>query len=277
MIRTNLADNQELRSCACLPVEAGEEGTVSEDLLVGATWSCPTQDLLTALETLGRVGFREVEVWAEGYHLDPRVAPNVPAVRERLDRLSLSVRSVHLPFEHVLPAAPAADRARAWVRLCARTLEYAEMLGAGIAVAHPVLFADAGECHAHAVDRFVSAADVIGAHAEERGIQLALENMHTLRGPTLRSVAELVVVLGRMTRGAGVCVDVGHAVFNGFVDDRLAGEIVPGDGIVNWPSALAAYRSIGYAGRHVVEVEGGDDPLANLTRARAHLLGAMSV
>lgn len=271
-----------------------------EELLVGATWSCPTQDLLTALDTLGKVGFDEVEVWAEGIHLDPRVEPDLAALRAWLDVHPLTIRSVHLPFDHVLPGSPADARAAAWVELCAQTLEYARRVGAGFAVLHPVLFADDGESRSVALDRFVTIADTIAAHAAGRGVELALENMHTMRGDTLRAVTDLRQVLARMNGTAGICLDTGHAVFNGFVGENLVREIldagglllnthvhdsdavgrdphlVPGDGLVDWPSTLAAYRSMNYAGKYVVEVKGGDDPLTNLARARTHLLHAMT-
>lgn len=273
---------------------------MSEEPFVGATWSCPAQDLVTALETLGKAGFREVEVWAEGIHLDPRVTPDVPAVRAWLDVHPVAVRSVHLPFDQVLPAGVADDRAEAWVDLCARTLDHAQVLGASLAVLHPVLFADAGEGRATALDRFVVTADAIAAHAAGRGMRLMLENMHTMRGPTLRDIAELRQVSARMDGDAGICLDIGHAVFNGFVGEALVGEILdagdllanthvhdsdavgrdphlaPGEGIVNWVATLAAYRSIGYGGSYVVEVKGADDPVATLTRARAHLAAASS-
>ncbi|WP_165964155.1 sugar phosphate isomerase/epimerase family protein [Actinomadura sp. KC216] len=271
---------------------------MDEASLAGTTWSCADQDLLTALDTLLRAGFTEVEIWAEGRHLDPRVEPDVEAVAGWLRRSPLTVRSVHLPFDGVLPDRPADERAAAWIRLCTRTLDHAAALGARLAVAHPVLFPDPADRAGQAADRFVRAADAIAAQAERRGIRLTLENMHTMRGPTLRTVQELTEALDRMTIGAGICVDTGHAVFNGRVGADLAAEIVqagarlatthvhdsdaigrdphlvPGDGIVDWAATLGAYETINYQGRYVLEVRGGDDPLATLGLSRQRLLDA---
>jgi sugar phosphate isomerase/epimerase len=264
--------------------------------LVGATWSCASQDLLTALDILRASGFGQVEIWADGCHLDPRVGPDIQTISSWLRTNPLAVRSVHLPFDAVLPGAPAVERAWAWVDLCRQALDHAEALGARLAVAHPVLFGDPGQPYQTMVDRFVTAADEIAGHAERRGVRLALENMHTMRGPTLRSVAELRAALSRMDHAAGICVDLGHAVFNGYVDAALADQIgqagdllinshvhdteavgtdshlVPGDGIIDWATAHDAYRRIGYHGGHVLEVKGGQDPRQALRRARQFLL-----
>jgi len=273
---------------------------VFQERLVGATWTCRRQDLPTALETLSEAGFHEAEVWAEGTHLDPRVSPDLTRIREGMERHSVSIRSVHLPFDGITPDAAADDRARTWVELCTQTLDYAALVDARLAVAHPVLFIEPGEDHAPAKERLVAAVDAIGDHAQSLGIQLALENMHTMRGPTLRSVAELRETLQHMTCRPGICLDIGHAIFNGYIGDALTGEItdagevllnshihdsdavgrdphlVPGDGMVDWPAALAAYRSIGYTGRHVLEVKGSDEPLSDLVRARQTIIRAMT-
>ncbi|MGK5555470.1 sugar phosphate isomerase/epimerase family protein [Actinomadura kijaniata] len=265
-------------------------------LMVGTTWSCPDLTLVGALETLERAGFAEAEVWADGMHLDPRVGPDVADVEDWLRAHPLTVRSVHLPFDAVLPGAPADERSAAWADLCGRTLDLGHRLGAELAVAHPVLFGDDGDDHDRMVGRFVPALRAIADRARARGIRLTLENMHTLRGPTLRSVRDLRSALARVARPVGVCLDVGHAVFNGHLGDGLRAEIeaagdllahthlhdsdgagrdphlVPGDGVVDWPAAVAAFRRIGYPGRHVLEVRGGDDPLATLREARARLL-----
>lgn len=265
-------------------------------LLVGSTWTCPELDLLTALGTLERAGFAEVEVWAEGFHLDPRVKPAVDSLVTWLDAHSLAVRSVHLPFDGILPGGSADDRAQEWQRLCTETLDLAQALGASLAVAHPVLFTDGADQGDRVLDRFVDSLQVIGEHAQTRGIQLALENMHTLRGPTLQSVSELRTALGRLTCPAGICLDIGHAVFNGYTGDGLIAEIagagelllnthihdsdgvgrdphlVPGDGLVDWPATFDAFLAAGYQGHHVLEVRGGSDPYATLLRARERLL-----
>jgi len=248
--------------------------------LVGTTWSCRAHDLLTALGILRTAGFDEVEVWADGVHLDPRASPDVAAVRRWVEAHGVAVRSVHLPFD--VPE-------EAWLEQCVTVIGYARELGARVAVLHPVLFSGG-------VDRLVATADDIAAEASAAGIGLVLENLHTLRGPTLTSVAELRQAIARMDHPAGICLDIGHAVFNGHVGDGLVGEITaagdllrhthvhdsdavgrdphltPGDGLVDWPQALAAYRTIDYAGAYVVEVAGGDDPLTTLTTARARLL-----
>ncbi|MFG1999938.1 sugar phosphate isomerase/epimerase family protein [Spirillospora sp. NPDC048911] len=266
-------------------------------LLAGTTWSCPGQTLLEALETLEQAGLFDVEVWADGMHLDPRVDPEPDRVARWLASRPLQVRSVHLPFDAVLPGGTADQRTEEWVRLCARTLDFAQRLGATVAVAHPVLFSDEDDGHARTIDRFVPAVQAIADDATSRGMRLAVENMHTMRGATLRTVREIRGALANVTGPVGICLDLGHAVFNGcdLRDEITAAtgllinahvhdsdgtgrdpHLPPGDGIVDWPAAMHAFQAINYSGRYVLEVRGGDDPLGTLRRSRERLLSFMS-
>lgn len=271
---------------------------MAEPQFVGTTWSCPNQELVPALDTLRRAGLREAEVWAEGLHLDPRLQPDLPAAERWIAAHELRIRSVHLPFDNVAPGAGADERAARWSALCAETLDYAATLNADLAVAHPVLYFDPDDSRDRAVERFVEAADRIATRARTLGLQLALENMHTLRGPTLQSVEQLRHALRPLPDDVGICLDTGHAVFNGYTGEALTDQIVeagrllinthvhdsdavgrdphlvPGEGIVHWPTTMAAYAAIGYQGPYVLEVKGGDDPVTTLQRARDTLIRA---
>lgn len=264
--------------------------------LVGATWSCSELDVVSALAALRSAGFATVEMWAQGAHLDPRVSPDLRAIRDALTRNRLSISSVHLPFVLEGQAQPATRLTTMWQRLCSDTLDLAGALDARLAVAHPVLFLDADDGIDVAVDRFVGSFAALGDKARARGIQLALENMHTLRGPTLRSVAETRQAVWRSAGEAGICLDLGHAIFNGYTGQGLVNEILgagedlvhthihdsdgvgrdphlaPGQGIAAWPEVIAAFREVGYSGRHVLEVAGGAEPVQMLARAREQFL-----
>jgi sugar phosphate isomerase/epimerase len=233
-------------------------------MFVGTTWTARDLPLDEALGVVRAAGLEAVEIWAEGVHLDPRVFSG--SVR---DVHGLDVVSVHLPF--------VAPDAASWVELCDETLQVAASLGARLAVAHPVIHSSTAEL-ADSLRR-------IGSLAAERGIRLAVENMHTKRGPTLRTVSEIIDVLGP---SVGVCLDVGHAIFN---DQSPAAEayaagrqllnthihdsdgvgadphLVPGDGVADWPSFLGALGAIGYSGPYVLEIDGGPNPLGRLTTA----------
>jgi sugar phosphate isomerase/epimerase len=155
-----------------------------------------------------------------------------------------------------------------------------------------VIYQDPEESGRDAVLRLSKALHRIAGAAASIGARLAVENMHTLRGPTLRSINEIIPVLRQADPSAGICLDVGHAIFNGFTGPRLGGEVrlargnlisthvhdsdrvgadphlVPGDGIADWQALIRALTDIGYRGPFVLEVDGGADPVERLTRAR---------
>lgn len=241
-------------------------------MLVGTTWTARQLPLDDALAVVRDAGLTAVEIWAEGVHLDPRVGSGTPHLPAGLD-----VVSVHLPF--VVPGG-----SDSWVELCVETLRTAAELGALVAVAHPVIYGDPSQ---FGVRRLGDALNRIADQASALGLRLAVENMHTLRGPTLRSVSEILAVVDPAT---GVCLDVGHAIFNDVRpssevhaargrllnmhihdSDRVGADphLIPGDGIADWPALLGALTSIDYSGPFVLEIDGGTDPLGRLTLARS--------
>lgn len=263
------------------------------DRLAGTTWTARDLPLEDALGVVHEAGLTTVEVWAEGVHLDPRCSGYQARPIRRALAHGPAVVSVHLPFAAVSDGAPADVRADDWVRLCAETLHRAVEVGARMVVAHPVIHLDPGEPEQFGVRRLTVALRRITSTASALGLQLAVENMHLLRGPTLRSVAEIMVALGDTSPSAGLCLDVGHAIFNGYTGPRLGDEVraaggrlrsthvhdsdrvgadphlIPGEGIADWPAFISALAEIGYLGPFVLEVSGGADPLERLTRARS--------
>lgn len=266
---------------------------VLADRLVGTTWTARDLALEDALAVVREAGLIWVEVWAEGVHLDPRAAGYQSVAVRRVLAEGLAVASVHLPFHAVSEGAPADVRTADWVQLCTDTMRRAAELGASMVVAHPVIHRDDGEPDQHGVSRLTNALHRLARTAEELGLRLAVENMHGLRGPTLRSVAEITAALEGSSASAGVCLDVGHAIFNGYTGDRLGDEVraagtqlisthvhdsdrigadphlLPGDGIAGWGAYLGALVDTGYTGRFVLEVNGHPDPLERLTTATA--------
>ena len=250
--------------------------------------------LADALGVVRAAGLTTVEVWAEGVHLDPRSDGYQPAQVRRALAGGLEVLSVHLPFHAASEGTPADVRTDDWVQLCTETLRRAVELGARTVVAHPVIHLDSGEPEQHGVRRLSTALQRIAANAAPLGLRLAVENMHGLHGPTLHSVTEILAVLGDTIPTAGLCLDVGHAIFNGYTGPRLGAEVyaagghllsthvhdsdrvgadphlIPGDGIADWRAFFSALT--GYLGPFILEVDGGADPLERLTTARTRFM-----
>ncbi len=261
--------------------------------LAGTTWTARHLPLDDALGVIREAGLTTAEVWAEGVHLDPRAGSYQSAPVRRMLADDLEVVSVHLPFHAVSEGAPADVRTDDWVQLCAESLRRAVELGARTAVAHPVIHRDPDEPERLGVRRLGSALHRIAGNAATLGLRLAVENMHELRGPTLRSVTEILRVLGDTGPAGGVCLDVGHAIFNGYLGPRLGAEVhaaggrllsthvhdsdrvgadphlIPGDGIADWRAFISALTDIEYSGPFILEVSGDTDPVERLTTARS--------
>jgi sugar phosphate isomerase/epimerase len=127
----------------------------------------------------------------------------------------------------------------------------------------------------------------IAAAAAPLGVRVALENI-----PNGMSTPEAIVAMiedERGRSGVGACLDVGHAhLMGGVVDaiEALSGLLLtthvhdnrgqrdehlpPGEGTIEWPSALMAFQKVGYDGLLVMEVAAGESSTRTvLARTRA--------
>jgi len=234
------------------------------DRLAGTTWTAQQLPLDDALGVIREAGLTKVEIWAEGVHLDPLAGGYRPtAVRTALAN-DLTVVSVHLPFHPIPASASAEERTRDWVQRCQETLRCAAELGARFAVAHPMIHLDPGEPEQPGARRLTGALRSIATTAATVGMRVAVENMSQLPGPTLRSVDDILTVLPAVSPPLGLCLDVGHAIFNGFNGVRLGEQVhaasgrlltthvhdskavgtdphlAPGEGIADWPKFISA-------------------------------------
>ena len=64
-----------------------------------ASWTCETDGTVDAVQRIARHGFRDVELWCNYAHLDPRLGENVSRVQEVLRQERLRAVSLHAPYE----------------------------------------------------------------------------------------------------------------------------------------------------------------------------------
>lgn len=263
-----------------------------------STWLYANRPLEQALRGISGVGFRWVEVWADGFHLDPRLGVDLAEVARLVDSLGLRVHSVHTPFSGLNIAHPRLGDPALWRALIGQSIRDAGRLGADVAVVHPsghreALAPEEQADSLRAVRELV--ADLVEI-ADASGVRVALENMLDYGfwkvGKSLAELAELFP-----DPRVGFCLDTGHAAVNG-VDNageiRAAGARLisihaanndgasdlhnpPTEGVVSWPAVEAALREIRYPGRLMLEVAGRGDPeavIARLAGLRAELSGA---
>jgi sugar phosphate isomerase/epimerase len=239
-----------------------------------SSWLYAKRSLERALTKIAGAGFRQVELWAEGSHLDPRAAPDIQAVSDVLRDLGLRVHSVHLPFAGMGKGPAGLSATDYWLELSRTTLEYCAQLGGQIAVVHV-----RGPAHeASPEDDARGAINMVAElkqTADRLEVRLALENMLRLgRRKFDLSLAELARVFP--DESIGFCLDTGHAAVNGVDvtselhsagprllsvhannnDGREDIHASPVQGVLDWTAVEDGFKAIGYEGCRVLEVSG---------------------
>jgi len=267
---------------------------LSGNKLVYSTTNFLKFPLEEALERIAAGGFRNVELWGNLKHLDPRnEAEDVHRVAETGARLGLRIVSIHAPFTVARPGSPD-ERMSAWEELVCRTLENSDILGSRQVVIHPFTAgADESDSHyremtARTEDSLVKLADVAAGY----GIRLAVENMPAHRnrryGRRVGELYEFVVRSGRSN--LGLCLDTGHVIFNNgdvireFTDyahrifavhlnDNIWGmhmdlHLIPGYGSVDWERFRSTLAEIPFSGMIVLELDSRGRPSSIFSEAQ---------
>jgi len=247
-----------------------------------------------ALRRIAAGGFRNVELWGNIKHLDPRNADEKVEVVGALCReLDLNVVSIHAPFT-LDQEGEAVARMSEWERLVALSMEQAEILGARTLVVHPVTSGtdNSDDAYRAMIERTQVSLVKLAGLAAARGQRLAIENMpaHRVRRWG-RSVAELhEFVAGCGCDNLGICLDTGHVVFNNgdpaadlelaagrifsiHMNDNIWGmhmdlHLVPGTGSVDWPRLRGLLDSTEFEGMIVLELDSRGRPSSIFDEAR---------
>ncbi len=237
------------------------------------------------LQAIADAGFAELELFATRSHVDYHDRGRLHEVRGWLQDLGLAVTSMHGPIVESftdgqwgrafsIATSDGARRQEALDEMHA-AFEAARVLGCAALVVHLGLPREqpvpAGDNDPRATGRSL---DAIAAMAGDTGVNLALE----LIPNELSTAAALADWLdaeqpGLRTGAVGICLDLGHAhMLDGISDaaERLGGAIltthvhdnngredshlVPFQGTIDWPEALASLWKVGYSGALVFEV-----------------------
>jgi len=254
--------------------------------LVYSTTNFIKFSLAEALERIAAGGFRNVEIWGNLKHLDPRnETEDYREVARACRRLGLRVVSIHAPFTLTLSQAPA-ERMLEWERLVTESMDQADFLGACLLVVHPVTAGvdDLDPGYQEIAKRTENSLIKLADTAKGVGIKLAIENMPAYRSRRLgREVGELYDLVIRSGReNLGLCLDTGHVVFNNgdavrelelygdrifsiHLNDNIWGmhmdlHLVPGTGSVNWERFHTALVSRPFRGMIVLELDSRGRP-----------------
>lgn len=224
-----------------------------ESLAVAAsTWTFRQYPLLKALDVIHLLGITEVELWAEGVHLDPRAdLPDLEEVASALDRLGLWATGMHGPFRGLdLTVADEAQR-QTNIDVLKRTLDVAAALDCATVVVHvdgagEARFAGVGAeaVRRAALSRGADALEQLCDYGNELGLTVLIENQPDGTGTRIGSgVDELVQLIETVDApNLGICFDIAHAV------------VSTGDWESEWKTAKRYIMSV-----HMSDTHGTDD------------------
>lgn len=257
-----------------------------------ASWTCETDGIIDALRRIARHGFRDVELWCNYAHLDPRLGEDVNAVHQVLTQERLRAVSLHAPYEFRGQQLSDETAWAQWEQLMVPVLEGAKRLQVRFVVVHPVLLCypstpaqsvpDVTGCQERSLKR-------VARLARENGIQVALENLARETAPAFADLRELVKLVDRLGEdNIGICFDTGHCLISGLDPlqevEQCASRLcsfhvhendcvedfhwVPGRGRIDWPGFLEKLRRLGFRGSFILEIWGGRDADAVMNEAQ---------
>lgn len=263
--------------------------------LAYSTTSFIKQPLSEALHRIAAGGFRNVEIWGNNLHLDPRNTDLDMKELERIRRgLGLNVISVHAPFTLGDFSDPPAARMKSWEDLVLLTMDRAESLGTRHMVVHPYTAGrdNSDDDYREMVDRTQESLLRLADHAARRGFDLSVENMPAHRSRRYgRECAELREFIERSGRdNLGLCLDTGHVIFNNgdavgelekhldsvrsvHLNDNIAFmhldlHLVPGSGGMDLDRLEQVLRKERFKGMIVLELDGRGRPGSIFEEAR---------
>lgn len=271
--------------------------------VVATTWTFKDKPIFEALDIIHLLGVSDVELWAEGVHLDPREElPDVGELASAMDRIGLAAHSIHGPFRGLdLTSADGGVRRRA-VSTLSRVIELAADIDCPFVVVHVDGAGDTADGvdgtrdafihRAEAVERAAAALTVLCKHAEDLNVTVLIENQPDASGKRfgarVADLLELITMVG--APNIGICFDVAHAVVStgdwaaelkaalphvrsvhaSDTDGDADSHLPLGHGGIDWDRVVAVLDEAGFDGGFVLEVAGGEEALEqSLDRLRA--------
>jgi sugar phosphate isomerase/epimerase len=250
-----------------------------------STWVYFWRPLEDVLLKIADAGYSNVEIWADRAHLDPRISPNIPALKALLNSLHLKVHSLHVPFSDVNIASLDEGEREKSLDLIKKSMESCSEIEGEIVIVHPCSTEISGndQNYLKAKNKTEDSLGTLATLAEKLGIRLAVENLPNIGGWSFGTeVSELRNLISKINNPhLGLCLDTGHAfVGKGNVDlsrdvfecgkNLIALHIqdtdgkkdrhwLPGQGIINWAQFMKDLISIDYQGALTLEISGSPE------------------
>lgn len=250
-----------------------------------STWVYFWKPLEEVLDDIAEAGYSNVEIWADKTHLDPRISPDLSALKDLLNSLYLKVHSLHALFSDVNIASLDERERKNSLKLIKKSIEFCSEIKGEITIIHPCsteMFGDA-QSYLTAKNRAEDSLCTLAAFAERLGIRLAVENLPNIGGWSFGTkMSELSKLISKINNPhLGLCLDTGHS-FVGRENVNLSKDVfecgknlialhiqdtdgkkdrhwLPGQGIINWAQFMKDLISIDYKGVLTLEVSGSPE------------------
>lgn len=247
-----------------------------------STWVYFWEPLEQVLGKIADTGYTNVEIWGDKTHLDPRISPDITALKDLLNRLHLKVHSLHAPFSDVDISSLDKRKRQSSLELIKKTVEYCSKIEGGIVIIHPYSTEISGDDQSYLTvkNKTKDSLYTLATSAEKLGIRLAVENLPGIGGWSFGiEVSKLSKLVSKINNPhLGLCLDTGH-VFVGRESVSLSKDVfacgkdlialhiqdtdgkkdrhwLPGEGIIDWTRFLKDLTFIGYQGALTLEISG---------------------
>lgn len=250
-----------------------------------STWVYFWRPLREVLRDIAEAGYSNVEIWGDKTHLDPRVSPDFPAVKELLNSFHLKVHSIHAPFSGIDIASLDEGEKENSLELIKKSIESCSEIEGEIVIVHPCSIEISGDDQSYlrAKNRTEDSLRRLAAFAEKLGIKLAVENVPNIGGWSFGTeVSELSKLVSKINSPhLGLCLDTGHAhvgresvdlskdVFEcgenlialhlQDTDGKEDRHWLPGQGIINWTQLMKDLAFSDYQGVLTLEISGSPE------------------
>jgi len=250
-----------------------------------STWVYFWEPLEQVLRKIADTGYSKIEIWADKTHLDPRISPDIPLLKDLLNSLHLKVHSLHAPFSDVDISSLDEEERENSLELIKKSMEFCTEVEGEIVVVHPCSTEMFGDTQSYfiAKNKTEDSLFSLTMFAEKLGIRLAVENLPNIGGWRFGTEASELskLVLKINNPHLGLCLDIGH-VFVGRKNVSLSKDVfacgkdlialhiqdtdgkkdrhwLPGEGIIDWVQFLKDLIFIGYQGALTLEISGSPE------------------
>ena len=261
------------------------ESTKSKPQIGISTWVYFWKPLEEVLDDIANAGYSYVEIWADRTHLDPRISPDLSALKDLLNSLYLKVHSLHAPFSDVNIASLNERERKNSLKLIKKSMEFCSKIEGEAVIIHPYSTEIFGndQSYLRAKSKMEDSLCTLAIFAEKLGIKLAVENVSNIGGWSFGAeMSQLTKSVSKINNPhLGLCLDTGH-VFIGRADADLSKDVLecgknlialhiqdtdgkkdrhwlPGQGIIDWTQFMKDLIFIDYKGVLTLEISGSPE------------------